>query len=96
MNAPVQPKPVLAAIADLEKKLGTGATYGSKEREEILAGVIPEWVLRCRVVLKDADKVWAEKLIDGLRKAREQLWPKVRFSDHETTPPPAAKTGDHQ
>lgn len=88
---------VTERITELEKQLGTGATYGPKEREEILSGVVPEWVFRCRVALKDADKVWAEKLIDGLRKAREQLWPKVRFSANETTPPPAKKEdkGDH-
>jgi hypothetical protein len=88
------PKPVMAAIGELEKKLGTGATYAAKERAEILDGTVPEWIFRCRVLLSGPDKAWAEKLIEGLRKAREQLWPKVRFSEMEKTPPPAAKTGD--
>jgi hypothetical protein len=87
---------VTARIAELEKQLGTGPTYAPKEREEILSGVVPEWLLRCRVALKGDDKVWAEKLINGLRQAREQLWPKVRFSANETTPPPAKEhKGDH-
>lgn len=91
MNAPLDPRPLATRIAELEKKLGTGATCSPKERQLILEGVVPEWLLRARVVLKDADRAWADKIINGLTQAREQLWPKVRFSANETTPPPAEK-----
>lgn len=93
-----QPPSINAQITAIEKRLGTGTapSYGPRERAQILEGVVPEWLLRCRLVLKGDDRVWAEKLIGGLTKAREELWPKVRFSQHETTPPPAVKEkGDH-
>jgi len=89
-SAPVD-KSVTVRITELEKKLGTGPTYGARERALILEGVVPEWLFRARVMLKDADKAWADKLISGLTQAREQLWPKVRLSEFETTPPVAAK-----
>ena len=90
------PSHVLTRIAELEQQLGRGATYGTKEREHILAGTVPEWLYRARLLLDGADKEWAEKLINGLTRARDQLWPKVRFSEHELTPPPAVKaTGEH-
>ena len=96
MNAPLERPSITAQINTIEKHFGAGSgpSYSASDRQLIADGIVPEWVFRARLILKDGDREWATKLIEGLKKARAELWPKVRFSATETTPPPAAKKGD--
>lgn len=97
MNAPVDHKPVLPQITAIEKKFGTGASYSTRDQAAILEGVLPEWLLRIRKLVPERDGgAFAARVIADLQKLRAELWPKVRFSEQETTPPVAAKqSGDH-
>lgn len=95
MNAPLEHKSVLPAIAALEKKLGNGATYGARERAWIAEGIVPEWLLRARLILKGPAQAHAARLVDQLVEFRKDNWAGIRLYEHETTPPVAAKAGDH-
>lgn len=97
MSGPVERKPLLPQITAIEKRFGTGPTYSLREQAAILSGELPEWVLRIRRLLPEREGgAFAARVIDDLKKLRAELWPKVRFSEQETTPPLAEKaTGDH-
>lgn len=96
MNAPVEQKPVLQQIGALEKKLGSGPTYGPRERGWILEGIVPEWLLRARLVLKGPAQAHATRLVEQLVQFRKDQWAGIRLYEHEATPPVAVKeTGEH-
>jgi hypothetical protein len=96
MNAPLEHKSVMPAIAALEKKLGNGATYGARERALISEGVVPEWLFRARLMLKGPAQAHAARLVEQLIAFRKDNWAAVRLYEHEVTPPVAVKEpGEH-
>lgn len=86
---------ITAQVNAIEKRFGTGPTYSLRDQAAILSGELPEWVLRIqRLIPPNEGGAFAARVIADLRKLRAELWPKVRFSEHETTPPVAANLGE--
>lgn len=90
-------KSLSATITGVEKKYGSGPSYSARDQALILENVTPEWLQRIRKLVPERDGgAFAARVIEDLKKLRADLWPRVRNSEHETTPPPAVKqTGEH-
>ena len=86
--------PILERVDALDKKYGRGPTYGPHDRHLILDGVVPEWLLRARLVLKGPAQAHAARLVEQLVEFRRDNWAGIRLYEHETKPPVAVKTGD--
>lgn len=63
----------------LDARFGAGASYSLHDRELILAGVVPEWLLRARLLLRDTrEGQAAAQEIDRLVKLHEAVKGKIR------------------
>lgn len=66
-------------LNDAERHFGKGESYNRQDREAILEGVIPEWLLRGRKLLKGPDQQRCEKAIEHLKGLHAAVWPRVKF-----------------
>lgn len=71
-------KPLLKRVDELDKKYGRGPTYGPHDRKLILDRIVPEWLLRGRLVLKGEMQARCEQLIQMLERAHTAVAPLVR------------------
>lgn len=64
----------------LDQHFGKGETYSRDERESIIEGVVPEWLLRGRRLLRGTPEgARCEKAVDHLKGLHAAVWPKVKF-----------------
>ncbi len=67
-------------FSELDSHFGRGPTYSRHDAEQILDGVIPEWLYRGRKLLQGTpDGARCEKAIDHLKGLHAAVWPKVEF-----------------
>lgn len=78
--------PTLDRISALERHFGKGATYDSRERGLILEGVVPEWLLRARKLLKGREAQNAAELAETLALLHRRVW--ARIADKKQEPKP--------
>lgn len=71
-------KSITARADELDKKYGRGPTYGPHDRQLILDGVVPEWLLRGRKLLSGEIAERCDQLIKMLERAYPQVAPLVR------------------
>jgi len=63
-------------LQHLEKLLGRGTSYTTRERELILSGAVPEWVFRATRLEGELGER-SKKAADALEKLFRDVWPKV-------------------
>ena len=69
-----------AALDALERHFGRGETYGRRDQQLILFGLVPEWVLRvARKHPDDHVRGHAANLVDQLEILRRECFAAVRY-----------------
>jgi hypothetical protein len=61
-----------AKLDEVEAKFGRGPFYGPAERELILEGKVPEWLLRGRKLLKGSLQERCSKAVTALTELHDQ------------------------
>ena len=73
------PTPLPALLNQVEKHFGKSETYSRFDRELIAEGIIPEWLMRGKQLLKGPDQQRCEKAIDHLKGLHAAVWKQVEF-----------------
>lgn len=69
----------------LERKYGKGPTYGRGDRDLILKHGVPEWLVRCRLLLSGEAAARADRAIKQLEALHKEVFPRVA-DPHELAP----------
>lgn len=71
-------KSITKRADELERKYGRGPTYSLHDHKLILDGVVPEWLLRGRKLLKGEQSERCDQLIKMLERAHAAVAPLIR------------------
>jgi hypothetical protein len=64
----------------IDEHFGRGPSYSRHDAEQILDGVVPEWLYRGRKLLRGTpDGARCEKAVDALKGLHAAVWPQVEF-----------------
>ena len=77
LDKPPIPLPVL--LNQVEKHFGKGETYSRFDRELIAEGIVPEWLMRGKQLLRGRDQQRCADEIDRLKGLHAAIWKQVEF-----------------